>query len=154
GADGLAKRAVYGGVERQRLSSQSVKAHLRVGTGINGSMNDLATALGTEMSVRSALIGPKKIKPSLEGRGLSSEEASAWAEAIMALFRTGKEKGEGQAAAPKKGKKAAAETEEDEEEEAAAAPETAEAAGRQVLTLGTKEIDALTTVAATFYQNK
>ena len=32
GADGLAKRAIYGGVERQRLSSQSVKAHLRAAT--------------------------------------------------------------------------------------------------------------------------
>ena len=55
GADGLAKRAVYGGVERQRLSSQSVKAHLRAGTGLDSSMADLATELGTDMSVRSAL---------------------------------------------------------------------------------------------------
>ena len=42
GADGLAKRAPYGGVERQRLSSQSVKSHLRATTGIPGSMADLA----------------------------------------------------------------------------------------------------------------
>jgi hypothetical protein len=45
GADGLAKRAPYGGVERQRLSSQSVKAHLRSATGIPGSMSDLAVEL-------------------------------------------------------------------------------------------------------------
>jgi CRISPR system Cascade subunit CasC len=155
GADGLAKRAVYGGVERQRLSSQSVKAHLRAGTGLNGSMHDLAAMLGTEMSVRSALIGPRKIAPALEQRGLNAEDAAEWALAVMALFQTGKEKGESRAAAPKKGKKSAAETEEgEEEEEEAAAPEVAEAAGRQVLTLGTKEIDALTTVAATLYEHK
>src|SRR5262245_2650749 len=124
GADGLAKRAVYGGVERQRLSSQSVKAHLRAGTGLNGSMGDLAAMLGTEMSVRSALIGPRKIAPALEQRGLSAEDAAEWAQAVMALFQTGKEK----AAAPKKGKKAAAETDEDEEEETAAPEPEEEAA--------------------------
>jgi hypothetical protein len=68
GADGLAKRAPYGGVERQRLSSQSVKAHLRSATGIPGSMSDLALELGTDMSVRSALIGPRIISPELEKR--------------------------------------------------------------------------------------
>ena len=90
GADGLAKRAPYGGVERQRLSSQSVKSHLRATTGIPGSMADLAAALGTEMSVRSALIGPRLIAPELEKRGLSAEVASDWAGAVMALFQSGK----------------------------------------------------------------
>jgi len=156
GADGLAKRAVYGGVERQRLSSQSVKAHLRAGTGLNnGSMGELAATLGTEMSVRSALIGPRKIAPALEQHGLNPEEVSEWAHAVMALFQTGKEKAPAQAAASKKGKKAAAvESEEVDDEDEAAAAEAAEAPGRQVLTLGTKEIDALTTVAATLYENK
>src|SRR4051794_28686310 len=90
GADGLAKRALYGGVERQRLSSQSIKAHLRSATGVPGSMSDLAAALGTEMSVRSALIGPRLIAPELEKRGLKTEIASDWAGAIMALFQSGK----------------------------------------------------------------
>jgi CRISPR system Cascade subunit CasC len=127
GADGLAKRAVYGGVERQRLSSQSVKAHLRDATGLNGSMADLAQMLGTEISVRSALIGPRRIEPALVKRGVEPEEAERWATAVMELFQSGKKKTE--------------EAEEDAE------------AGRQVLTLGEAEIDALTTVAAVLRQN-
>jgi hypothetical protein len=103
GADGLAKRAPYGGVERQRLSSQSVKAHLRSATGIPGSMSDLAADLGTEMSVRSALIGPRLIAPELEKRGLKAEVASDWAGAIMALFQSGKTAPE--AASPKKARR-------------------------------------------------
>src|SRR5215831_16596351 len=94
GADGLAKRAVYGGVERQRLSSQSVKAHLREATGLNGSMADLAQMLGTEMSVRSALIGPRRIEPALKKRGVEPEEAERWATAVMELFQSGKQKTE------------------------------------------------------------
>jgi hypothetical protein len=111
GADGLAKRAPYGGVERQRLSSQSVKSHLRATTGIPGSMADLAAALGTEMSVRSALIGPRLIAPELEKRGLSAEVASDWAGAVMALFQSGKKTPPPEAASPKKGKKANADAE-------------------------------------------
>src|SRR6266403_753010 len=153
GADGLAKRAPYGGVERQRLSSQSVKAHLRSTTGIPGSMSDLAVELGTDMSVRSALIGPRIIAPELEKRGLKAEVASDWAGAIMALFQSGKKVPE--AASPKKGKKAKADveteyTKEDDAGEAAAAS----LPGRQVLTLGKQEIDALTTVAATLQNEK
>ena len=92
GADGLAKRAVYGGIERQRLSSQSVKAHLRDATGLNGSMADLAKELGTEMSVRSALIGSRRVAVELKNRGLAEEQANLWADAVMALFQSGKEK--------------------------------------------------------------
>src|SRR3984893_5586349 len=66
GADGRAKRATYGGVERQRLSSQSVKAHLRAATGLTSPMADLAAAVGSDMSVRSALIGPRRIKAALK----------------------------------------------------------------------------------------
>jgi len=54
GADGLAKRALYGGIERQRLSSQSVKAHLRANTGLVDTMGDLTTSLGLDLSVRCA----------------------------------------------------------------------------------------------------
>jgi len=158
GADGLAKRAVYGGVERQRLSSQSVKAHLRDATGLNGSMADLARMLGTEMSVRSALIGPRRIEPALVKRGVEPEEAERWATAVMALFQSGKEKTE--AAAPKKGKrKRSAEVSEDTDDEPEGEREAemdairAAEAGRQVLTLGEAEIDALTTVAAVLCQN-
>src|SRR5690242_13771838 len=92
GADGLAKRAIYGGVERQRLSSQSAKAHLRAATGLPSPMADLATAVGADMSVRSALIGPRRIAPALEKANLSPEAAATWADAVMALFQTGKER--------------------------------------------------------------
>ena len=115
GADGLAKRAVYGGVERQRLSSQSVKAHLREATGLNGSMADLARELGTEMSVRSALIGSRKIATELQRQGLPQDEAELWSKAVMALFQSGKEKAPAKAA--KKSRKAKADDDEDEAEE-------------------------------------
>jgi CRISPR system Cascade subunit CasC len=153
GADGLAKRAPYGGVERQRLSSQSIKSHLRATTGIPGSMADLAAALGTEMSVRSALIGPRLIAPELEKRGLSAEVASDWAGAVMALFQSGKKAPPPEAA--KKGKKATVDAEaEDAKEDDADEAAAASIPGRQVLTLGKQEIDALTTVAATLQKEK
>ena len=132
GADGLAKRALYGGVERQRLSSQSVKAHLRETTGIPGSMADLASALGTEMSVRSAIIGSNLIAPELKKQGLKDEEAAKWADAVMALFQSGKKK------------------KEDEPDDTA----TTGDAGRQILTLGKQEIAALTAVAVALHNEK
>jgi CRISPR system Cascade subunit CasC len=155
GADGLAKRAPYGGVERQRLSSQSVKSHLRATTGIPGSMADLATALGTEMSVRSALIGPRLIAPELEKRGLSAEVASDWAGAVMALFQSGKKAAPAEAASPKKGKKTNVDAEADDPKEGEADEAAAMSLpGRQVLTLGKQEIDALTTVATTLQKEE
>src|SRR6516162_8012013 len=67
GQDGLAKRTIYGGIERQRISSQSFKAAMRdnltlvrtdkAGSVISDTMKDLAERLGLGMSVRSALIG-------------------------------------------------------------------------------------------------
>jgi hypothetical protein len=98
GADGLAKRALYGGVERQRLSSQSIKAHLRNATGLHGSMADLAKELDTELSVRSALIGPRMIATELTARGLPEDRANVWSDAVMALFQSGKEKAPAKAA--------------------------------------------------------
>src|SRR5262245_40399172 len=119
GADGLAKRAVYGGVERQRLSSQSVKAHLRAATGLNSPMTDLAKELGTEMSVRSALIGPRRIAKELKTRQLTDEDADTWGEAVMRLFQTGKVPAKTPAKAiAKKGNKAKVEEEEADDEEA------------------------------------
>jgi CRISPR system Cascade subunit CasC len=119
-------------------------------------MADLARMLGTEMSVRSALIGPRRIEPALVKRGVEPEEAERWATAVMELFQSGKEKTE--AAAPKKGKrKRSAEVSEDTDDEpaveAAVDAIPAAEAGRQVLTLGEAEIDALTTVAAVLCQN-
>jgi CRISPR system Cascade subunit CasC len=147
GADGLAKRAVYGGVERQRLSSQSVKAHLRAGTGLDSSMADLATELGTDMSVRSALIGARRIAKELENRGLEEAAANTWADTVMAMFQSGKVKAPAKAAKKDKKTKVDDDDEGDTGEQANGA-ETA-SAGRQILTLGVKEIAALTRVAET-----
>src|SRR5271156_3902130 len=84
GADGLAKRAPYGGVERQRLSSQSIKAHLR---GDAVGMAKFAASIGEGKSVRSALIGQALIAPRLEADAqVTADDAKAWASAIMALF--------------------------------------------------------------------
>ena len=50
GADGLAKRWHYGDAERQRISSQCIKAALRKPT---LGLAELAAELGLDMSVRS-----------------------------------------------------------------------------------------------------
>lgn len=158
GADGLAKRALYGGVERQRLSSQSVKAHLRVSTGVPGSMADLAASLDTEMSVRSALIGPNLIAPALvEKHGLTHDAASNWADAVMALFQSGKKAPAREAVATKKSKKAKAEAESEDgelNEDGSEDATTTSDAGRQILTLGKQEIAALIAVAVALDKEK
>jgi CRISPR system Cascade subunit CasC len=97
GQDGLAKRAPYGGVERQRISSQSIKAAMRdaddlVRTGadrklVPDQLADLARQLGLETSVRSALIGDRLIHPELVRADLPEEEATAWTDALMGLWR-------------------------------------------------------------------
>ena len=102
GADGLAKRAPYGGVERQRLSSQSIKAHLR---GDATGMAKFAASIGEAKSVRSALIGEAILAPRLEERGLPADDAQAWARAIMALFGKDDAKGGASKRSLAKGKK-------------------------------------------------
>jgi CRISPR system Cascade subunit CasC len=96
GQDGLAKRTVYGGIERQRISSQSFKAALRDnltlvrtkgGKIVGDTMEALAESLGLDMSVRSALIGEKKLIPALLSRKLSEGDAKEWSDAIMALWQ-------------------------------------------------------------------
>src|SRR4030095_15805094 len=83
GQDGLAKRTVYGGIERQRISSQSFKAALRDGLALvraNGkgktvddTLRSLAEQLGIGMSVRSALIEERVLMPKLKEAGLDDE---------------------------------------------------------------------------------
>jgi hypothetical protein len=96
GQDGLAKRTVYGGIERQRISSQSFKAALRDnptlvrtkgGKIVDDTMGAVAKSLGLDMSVRSALIGEKKLIPALHSRKLSEQDAKDWSDAIMALWQ-------------------------------------------------------------------
>jgi len=93
----LAKRTIYGGVERQRISSQSFKAALRDsnalvrssadGTSEDDTLRRLADDLGIGMSVRSALIDERIVRPSLAKQGFSEQEAEDWAGAIMGLWR-------------------------------------------------------------------
>src|SRR5262245_4073573 len=97
GQDGLAKRTVYGGIERQRISSQSFKAAMRDNLDLVRSTNEgktvadtlraLADELGVGMSVRSALIADRIVAPKLKEKGLEEETAQKWAEAIMGLWR-------------------------------------------------------------------
>jgi len=117
-------------------------------------MADLAASLGTEMSVRSALIGPRLIAPALvEKHGLSHEQASRWADAVMALFQSGKKKASNDvAAATSKSKKGKDDEDADVDENDADEVPKASDAGRQVLTLGKQEIDALVTLAAVLQQ--
>ena len=96
GQDGLAKRTVYGGIERQRISSQSFKAALRdspalvktddKGETVDDTLRSLADQLGIGMSVRSALIGERVVMPKLMEAGLDDETSNAWAKAIMGLW--------------------------------------------------------------------
>ena len=98
GQDGLAKRSIYGGVTRQRISSQCIKAAVRdsealVRTAEDGglvpdTLADLARELGLGMSIRSALIGERKILPRLMEKGLDEEEGRDWANAMMTLWRS------------------------------------------------------------------
>jgi CRISPR system Cascade subunit CasC len=116
--------------------------------GLHGSMADLAKELDTELSVRSALIGPRMIATELTARGLPEDRANVWSDAVMALFQSGKEKATAKTA--KKSKKAKADDDEVEVDEVdgdAAETATASTAGRQVLTLGQKEIAVLIAVA-------
>ena len=97
GQDGLAKRTTYGGIERQRISSQCFKAALRdsqslvrsgpKGEPIPDTLKDLATTLGVGMSVRSALIGERIVVPALKKKGFTDDEADTWSSAVMGLWR-------------------------------------------------------------------
>jgi CRISPR system Cascade subunit CasC len=97
GQDGLAKRTIYGGIERQRISSQSFKAAMRdnptlvrtddSGKIVRDTMKDLAERLGLGMSVRSALIGDRRFVPALMSRGLGEEDAKNWSNEVMGLWR-------------------------------------------------------------------
>jgi CRISPR system Cascade subunit CasC len=86
GADGLAKRAVFGGIERQRISYQAQQYALRH----SPLLSALETAAGIGHSHRTALVGDRLLRPALETAGVA--DAEGWADAVMALWR--KEKAE------------------------------------------------------------
>lgn len=80
GADGLAKRAVFGGHERQRISYQCHQYALRT----DSSIEALNSAIGE--TARSTLVGPRLIEPALIAQGMDEETARTWTIAIMALW--------------------------------------------------------------------
>jgi CRISPR system Cascade subunit CasC len=138
GADGLAKTAVYGGVTRQRVSSQCVKSHLRE----HPAITSLANSLSQAMSIRSALIGPRCVAPALQKDGAAEQEAQEIATALMeALFQ-----GEDDGAASKnggrsKGKNKTQEPDAAQDEDQKQSND--EAKKRQILVLGRAEIEAI-----------
>lgn len=81
GADGLAKRAVFGGVERQRISYQAQQYALRK----SPEMAALEAAGGIGHSYRTALVGERLLRPALEEAKVA--EAAGWTDALMALWR-------------------------------------------------------------------
>lgn len=103
GADGLAKRAIFGGVERQRISSQSLKAALRGASltritpkgVIDDSLPMIANELKLGLAHRSRAIFPRIVKPLLIERGMAEEAAVSWAGALAGLFITGDQAPEG-----------------------------------------------------------
>jgi CRISPR system Cascade subunit CasC len=83
GADGLAKRCHYGDAERQRISSQCIKAALREPT---LGLAQLAAELGLDMSVRSGAAISRVLGPDLESRGMPKEDAKAYAKGVASAF--------------------------------------------------------------------
>ena len=128
---------------------------MRAGTGLDSPIAYLAKELGTEMSVRSALIGARRIATELQERGLKEDAASTWGHEVMALFQTGKAKPLAKPArTASKRKNAKVEVDDAEAEDEASEAVPADVPGRQILTLGVKEIAALTKVAETLHDAK
>lgn len=81
GGDGLAKRAVVAGIERQRISYQAQQYALRHSPEFEAI--EVPAEIGR--TVRSADIGERRMQPAFEKEGVTNPEA--WADAVMALWR-------------------------------------------------------------------
>ncbi len=81
--DGLAKKCHYGDAERQRISSQCIKAALRAPT---LGLAELAIELGLDMSVRSPAVLSKKLTEYLKKRGMSENDSQAYAKGVALAF--------------------------------------------------------------------
>lgn len=80
GEDGLAKRAVLAGVERQRISYQCQQYALRHAPEFRA----LEIAAEVGHTYRTTLVGERLLLPALQALGV--EAAEAWATAVMALW--------------------------------------------------------------------
>jgi len=81
GADGLAKRAIYGGHERQRISYQASQYALRH----SPSMKELERVAGIGHTTRTTLVAERIIQPAVETAGVA--DAETWTKTVMALWR-------------------------------------------------------------------
>ena len=80
GEDGLAKRAVLAGVERQRISYQCQQYALRHAPEFRA----LEAAAEVGHTYRTTLVGERLLLPALKALGI--EAAESWATAVMALW--------------------------------------------------------------------
>lgn len=80
GEDGLAKRAVLAGVERQRISYQCQQYALRHAPEFRA----LEAAAEVGHTYRTTLVGERLLLPALQALGIDGAEA--WATAVMALW--------------------------------------------------------------------
>lgn len=80
GEDGLAKRAVLAGVERQRISYQCQQYALRHAPEFQA----LEAAAEVGHTYRTTLVGERLLLPALKALGI--EAAESWATAVMALW--------------------------------------------------------------------
>ena len=97
GADGEPKSLVYGGVPRQRISSQNVKWGLRHATSLTrvtetgavepDTMEALAERLGLRMSLRSVNAVRQPLAARLKKRGVAPATADKLADAAQGVFR-------------------------------------------------------------------
>ena len=124
---GLAKRAFFGGVERQRISYQchqhAVKSHALI--------EEMNNKFGE--TLRSRMIGDRYIRPILSLAGFTEEENDAWASAIMSLWN-------------KKKKKKEEDEGGGEGEDRGNENERGDESSKQVMVVGKKEADALANI--------
>lgn len=80
GEDGLAKRVVIAGVERQRISYQCQQYALRH----SPEFQHLEATADAGHTYRTTLVGERLLLPALEERGVADPES--WATAVMALW--------------------------------------------------------------------
>jgi CRISPR system Cascade subunit CasC len=147
----------YGGVERQRISSQCLKAKLRdknahlVRTDDDGTvqpdtMAELGERLGIALSYRSAYIGERLLADRLQKAGAPE----AWADALMALWRRpDEERGEAEGDDNSTEEKGEAEGDDNSTSQGRQKVKTKEK--RQPVVVGDKEIDALVTAAKVMF---
>jgi CRISPR system Cascade subunit CasC len=148
--NGRAKRAPYGGTQRQRISSQCYKAAMRSasylvrstddGDVIADNLADLAHRHDLGIAVRSRAIFSRGVLDRLVALGMPITEAETWVEEGKLLFGKSKDVAKGDDVSDEDDDVA------DEEEHEALAEKDKPGFTKQPLVLGEKEIDAIAAV--------